>query len=63
MFKFLIASEVSYLQLEPGSPALQADALPSEPPGKPYLQLEYSNESLMLSTLCLVDKTQVPFHH
>ena len=23
--------------IEPGSPALQADALPSEPPGKPYL--------------------------
>ena len=22
--------------VEPGSPALQADALPSEPPGKPY---------------------------
>ena len=23
--------------IEPGSPALQADALPSEPPGKPFL--------------------------
>ena len=23
--------------IEPGSPALQADALPSEPPGKPYV--------------------------
>ena len=23
--------------IEPGSPALQADALPSEPPGKPML--------------------------
>ena len=23
--------------IEPGSPALQADALPSEPPGKPYM--------------------------
>ena len=23
--------------IEPGSPALQADILPSEPPGKPYL--------------------------
>ena len=22
--------------IEPGSPALQADSLPSEPPGKPY---------------------------
>ena len=25
--------------IEPGSPALQADSLPSEPPGKPTLQL------------------------
>ena len=24
--------------IEPGSPTLQADALPSEPPGKPYLK-------------------------
>ena len=23
-------------RIEPGSPALQVDALPSEPPGKPY---------------------------
>ena len=27
------------------------------------LQLDYSNESLMLSTLCLLDKTQVSFHY
>ncbi len=30
--------------IEPGSPALQADALPSEPPGKPtvgLMQLKY----------------------
>ena len=27
--------------IEPGSPALQADALPSEPPGKPRLVLFY----------------------
>ena len=25
-------------EIEPGSPALQADALPSEPPGKPNLK-------------------------
>ena len=24
-------------EMEPGSPALQADSLPSEPPGKPYM--------------------------
>ena len=28
--------------IEPGSPALQADALPSEPPGKPYVIFEIS---------------------
>ena len=27
--------DLSYPGIEPGSPALQADALPSEPPGKP----------------------------
>ena len=25
--------------IEPGSPALQADSLPSEPPGKPHIYL------------------------
>ena len=29
--------------IEPGSPALQADSLASEPPGKPY-KLQISNE-------------------
>ena len=28
--------------IEPGSPALQADALPSEPPGKPCVIFEIS---------------------
>ena len=28
--------------IEPGSPALQADALPSEPPGKPFVTAEGS---------------------
>ena len=27
----------SWPEIEPGSPALQADSLPSEPPGKPYI--------------------------
>ena len=27
--------------IEPGSPALQADALLSEPPGKPHIKREY----------------------
>ena len=37
--------------IEPGSPALQADALPSEPPGKPILKEvspKYALEGLML---------------
>ena len=28
--------------IEPGSPALQADSLPSEPPGKPHLALPFN---------------------
>ena len=28
--------------MEPGSPALQADALPSEPPGKPSMDMSLS---------------------
>ena len=31
--------------IEPGSPALQADALPSEPPGKTKFWGAYSNSS------------------
>ena len=31
--------DLPYPGIEPGSPALQADALPSEPPGKPPLSL------------------------
>ena len=29
-------------EIEPGSPALQADALPSEPPGKPQMDIHPS---------------------
>ena len=29
-------------EIEPRSPALQADSLPSEPPGKPYMISSYS---------------------
>ena len=31
--------------IEPGSPALQVDSLPSEPPGKPYL--EYASSKIL----------------
>ena len=33
---FLSPGDLSDSGMEPGSPALQADSLPSEPPGKPY---------------------------
>ena len=35
--------------IEPGSPALQADALPSEPPGKPNRFVSTNPHSLSLS--------------
>ena len=35
--------------IEPRSPALLADALPSEPPGKPYNALMFSLQFLMQS--------------
>ena len=34
-FPFPFPGDLPNLGIEPGSPALQADALPSEPPGKP----------------------------
>ena len=33
------SGDLPYPGIEPGSPALQADSLPSEPPGKPYTGL------------------------
>ena len=36
--------------IEPGSPALQADTLPSEPPGKPSGHLIYVKESKNILT-------------
>ena len=30
-------------KIEPGSPTLQADALPSEPPGKPFSSVQFSH--------------------
>ena len=48
--------------IEPGSPALQADALPSEPPGKPVMQLVLN--SLLESAfalLCPVIKTLMEY--
>ena len=45
--------------IEPRSPALQADALPSEPPGKPQSQVKYSKSGwgkLKTSDLMLLSK-------
>ena len=38
---FLSPGDLPNPGIEPGSPALQADALPSEPPGKLYLLADY----------------------
>ena len=46
--------------IEPGSPALQADCLPSEPPGKPwetgeeYERMDRRNQNLLKKNLCLL---------
>ena len=45
--------------IEPGSPTLQADALSSEPPGKPFLVLVCTNYRL-LDVLLKIEK--IPFH-
>ena len=38
-------------EIEPGSPTLQADALPSEPPGKSKLSVKVSvNKNVLLSS-------------
>ena len=35
------SGDFPYLGIKPGSPALQADSLPPEPPGKPHLGHAY----------------------
>ena len=44
--------------MEPGSPALQRDALPPEPPGKPHYDANFQANrfSLLFSTLFLAPK-------
>ena len=42
--------------IEPGSPALQADSLPSEPPGKPTVyQVKYYSIAVSLVVSVLFD--------
>ena len=45
--------------IEPGSPALEADTLTSEPPGKPSL-IPLDNSSYLLSTLFNINRTYLP---
>ena len=42
----LSSGDVPNPGIEPRSPALQADSLPSEPPGKPRLEINNSDEQL-----------------
>ena len=42
--------------IKPGSPALQADALPSEPPGKPIHNMVYKYFRLIVENYCLGKK-------
>ena len=41
---------------EPRSPALQADSLPTEPPGKPLVNPLFSNKMFMYFIVCVVVK-------
>ena len=41
--------------IEPGSPALQADALPSEPPGKPDINWVMIIATIFYSACCVPD--------
>ena len=46
---FPSAGDFPYPGIEHGSPALQADALPFEPPGKPQISIEGDGKSLCFS--------------
>ena len=52
--------------IEPGSPALQADALLSEPPGKPHFYFQFSSVTQSCPTLCDPmnrNTPGLPIHH
>ena len=54
------------LGIEPGSPELQADSLPSEPPGKFPNVLQFSLGTQLCLTLCDPmnhSKPGIPVHH
>ena len=51
---FLSLGDLPDLGIKPGSPALQADSLPSEPAGKPLVFLNYKikNNGSFNSNIC-----------
>ena len=54
------------LGIKPWSPALQADALTSEPPGKPRKRIQYSSVAQSYPTLCdpmNCSTPGLPVHH
>ena len=49
-----LSSSVHGIGIEPGSPALVADSLLSEPPGKLYLPVvQYQKQEIDIGTICL----------
>ena len=62
---FPIPGDLSDLGIQPGSPALQADALPSEPPGKLRQKLRQklyvTYQAFAPASLVLLDLTPMPF--
>ena len=49
---FPFPGDLPYPGMEPRSPALPADSLPSEPPGKPYIGLQITFTSSLKLHLC-----------
>ena len=41
--------------IEPGSPTLQADALGSDPPGKPNIHIRHPKKTVLIDTKVLID--------
>ena len=49
--------------IEPGSPTLQADALPSEPPGKPNYTMEVTNRFKGLDLVDCLEELWTEVHN
>ena len=50
-FPFSFLEDLPDLEIEPGSPVLQADSLPCEPPRKPYTSLGNVNSWIYYTRL------------